>query len=188
MDMRIKLKEKISRELELYGGIILDSDEMNQAFGQTHHTRSTVAEHTIRVAKKSLTICHFLEKLHIYADIPAVVKGALCHDLGILGRDEKYSSEKECCRRHPADSVEVAQKLLDELPDKTRDVIEHHMWPTAGSKMPAYLEGFIVSAADKAAAVEDFFKGSSVMPADLKTTLLNIAERSRIKWKTKKEW
>ena len=186
-ELREKQKEKIRSDLEAYGGGILDSDEMREAFRQTHHTRSTVGEHTQRVAEKSLAICHALEKLHVQTDIPAVVAGSLCHDLGILGRDEKYASDRECYRQHPADSIEVARKLVDDLPEKAEDIIEHHMWPTSGSAVPKTLEGVIVSAADKAAAVEDFIRGSKVKPADLKTTVRNIAERSSLPWKTKKK-
>ena len=89
---REKKREQIRSELERYGSEILHSDEMREAFRQTHHTRSTVGEHTQRVAEKSLAICHALEKLHIRTDIPAVVAASLCHDLGILGRDEKYGA------------------------------------------------------------------------------------------------
>ncbi len=185
-ELREKKKEMIRNDLEAYGSEILNSDEMREAFGQTHHTRSTVGEHTQRVAEKSLAICYALDRLHIRTDISAVVTGSLCHDLGILGRDEKYESERECYRHHPADSLEVARKLVDILPDKTRDIIEHHMWPTAGSKAPGSLEGIIVSAADKAAAVEDFIRGSKVKPADLKTTVRTIAERNSLSWKKKK--
>ncbi len=183
----MKLKDKIKAELERYGGGILDSEEMRLASGQTHHTRSTVAEHTRRVAENSLAICYALEKLGIATDRKAVVEGALCHDLGILGRDEKYENGQECYRRHADDSVDVARKLLDDLPEKTKDIIERHMWPTAGSRRPSHLEGFIVSAADKAAAVEDIIVGSRLKPADLRTTLRNITERTgRSSWKTRK--
>ena len=183
-----KQKEKIRNDLERYGSGILNSDEMQEAFRQTHHTRCTVGEHTRRVAEKSLAICYALDKLHVRTDIPAVVAGSLCHDLGILGRDEKYGTNKECYRQHASDSVEIAQKLMDKLPEKTPDIIEHHMWPSAGSKAPRSLEGIIVSAADKAAAVEDFIRGSKVKPSDLKTTVRTIAERnSGLPWKTKKK-
>ena len=184
----MKLKEKIKTELNSYGGDILNSEEMRRACGQTHHTRSTVAEHTRRVAENSLAICHALEKLGISTDIKAVVEGALCHDLGILGREENFENEKECFRQHADASVSIARTLLDHLPEKTRDIIEHHMWPVAGSRRPGHLEGFIVSVADKAAAVEDFIMGSRLKPADLRTTLRNISERSRKNaWKTNKK-
>ena len=180
-ELRKRQEERIRKDLEQYGNMILESDEMREAFRQTHHTRSTVGEHTRRVAEKSLAICYALDKLHIRTDIPAVVAGSLCHDLGILGRDEKYASDHECYRRHPADSIEVARKLMEDLPEKTEDIIEHHMWPTPRSKAPSTLEGVIVSAADKAAAVEDFILGSKLKPADLKTTVRTLTARSRRK-------
>lgn len=186
--LRERQKEKIQKDLEQYGNEILNSEEMRQAFQQRHHTRSTVGEHSQRVAKKSLDICYALDKLHIRTDIPAVVAGSLCHDLGILGRDEKYESDRECYRQHAADSIEVARKLVNDLPEKTPGIIERHMWPTAGSKVPNSLEGAIVSAADKIAAVEDFIRGSKIKPSDLKTTVQTIAERNRgLLWKTKKK-
>ena len=175
---REKKREKIREDLERYGSKILQSDEMREAYRQTHHTRSTVAEHTERVAEKSLKICYALDRMHIPTDIPAVVTGSLCHDLGILGRDEKYSSEQECYRRHPADSIEIARKLLEDLPEKTPAIIERHMWPNAGSKAPNSLEAVIVSTADKAAAVEDFFRGSRVKPVGFKETIQNMKKRS----------
>ena len=177
--MREKQKEKIRNELERYGNEIMNSDEMQEAFRQTHHLRSTVGDHTQRVAEKSLAICHALEKLHIRTDIPAVVKGSLCHDLGILGREEKYGSGRECYRQHAADSVEVARKLVDDLPGKTEDIIRNHMWPTPGNKMPNSLEATIVSVADKAASVEDFLRGSKTKPAGLKATAREFVKISR---------
>ncbi|MBR4394144.1 MAG: HD domain-containing protein [Oscillospiraceae bacterium] len=176
---REEQKEKIRNDLARYGSEILNSDEMQEAFRQTHHIRSTVGDHTRRVAEKSLAMCHALEKLHIRTDIPAVVTGSLCHDLGILGRDEKYGSGRECYRQHPDDSVEVARNLVDDLSGKTEDIIRNHMWPTPGSKAPNSLEGAIVSVADKAASVEDFIRGSTAKPADLKATAREFAKISR---------
>lgn len=128
------------RDLMRYGEKILDSDEMRWAFRQKHHTLSTVGEHTMRVAMTSLAICYALKKLHVRTDTQAVVTGALSHDLGILGRNEKFSTARECSRQHPVDSVEVAQRLLGELPQKTSDIITRHMWPVGKSKPPNSLE------------------------------------------------
>ena len=186
--LRKKKKERIRNELDRYGSEILNSDEMRKAYKQTHHTRSTVGEHTQRVAEKSLAICHALNRIHIRTDIPAVVAASLCHDLGIVGRDEKYDSEQECYRQHPTDSIEVARKLINDLPEKTSDIIERHMWPTAGSRFPNSLEGIIVSTADKAAAFEDFFRGSEVKRIGFKETVHEIQKRNKggLPWKTKK--
>ena len=156
---RERRRDRMLEDLSRHGGAILDSQEMRQAFRQKHHKLSTVGDHTMRVARASLGICYALDKLKIPTDIPAVVTGSLCHDLGILGRDEKYSSDKECGQQHPVDSVDTAHKLLGELPEKTEDIIYRHMWPFAGSKPPNSLEAAIVSTADKLASVEDYVKG-----------------------------
>ena len=108
----------VNDEIERYGSDVLHSELMQQAFRQKHHLRSTVGEHTLRVARTSIKIGRTLQKLHVRVDIPAVVIGSLCHDLGIVGRDEKYSSDKECYKKHSADSVTIARDLLDDLPEK----------------------------------------------------------------------
>lgn len=174
-------KERIRKDVQLYGGEVLDSDEMKQAFEQTHHRWATVGEHTLRVTMSSMMICYALRKLDINVSIPAVVIGALCHDLGILGRKEKYSSAKECSKEHPKDSVEVAKSLLDELPEKTEDIIERHMWPAGDSKAPNSIEGAIVSVADKYTAVKDLVKGSDVKNTGVRNQLRELKEEIETK-------
>lgn len=161
-------KERIKNDLQLYGEDVLNSEEMKEAFQQTHHRWSTVGEHTFRVAFSSVMICYALKKLNIKVSVPAVVIGALCHDLGILGRDRKYSSSKEMSREHPKESVTVARDLVADMPEKTEDIIERHMWPAGQSKAPNSIEGVIVSAADKYSAVKDVVKGSDVKKTGVK--------------------
>ncbi len=192
--MRSKSKQKqarkdaIQRDLTLYGGEILHSEEMQRAFTQTHHTLSTVGAHTMRVAMTSLAICYALKRLHIKTDIPSVVTGSLCHDLGILGRNEKFHSSGECSRQHPIDSVEIADKLTGGLSDKTADIIARHMWPVGKSKPPNSLEAAIVSTADKIAAVEDFVEGYEEKRPGIKGVVHEIRNRGKesTEWKTKK--
>ncbi|MBQ6150861.1 MAG: HD domain-containing protein [Mogibacterium sp.] len=161
-EKRENRKDRIKDDLMLYGNDVLQSEEMKQAFQQTHHQWSTVGEHTFRVAFSSVMICYALRKLNIKVSIPAVVVGALCHDLGILGRSEKFSSAKECSREHPKDSVEVAREIVGEMPEKAEDIIERHMWPAGESEAPNSIEGVVVSVADKYSAVKDLVKGSEV--------------------------
>ena len=176
-DRRERKKEKIQFALLRYGSEILNSEEMRHAYRQKHHTLSTVGEHTLRVALTSLAICYALRRLHIKTDIPAVVKASLCHDLGILGRYEKFSGNRECYRQHPIDSVVIARVLANDLSDKSADIIERHMWPAAHSKRPNSLEGVIVSTADKYAAIKDFFQGSSIKHTGPKPFLHRILRR-----------
>ena len=122
-------------------------------------------------------ICYALRKLNIKVSIPAVVVGALCHDLGILGRSEKFSSAKECSREHPKDSVEVARNIVGEMPEKTEDIIERHMWPAGESEAPNSIEGVVVSVADKYSAVKDLVKGSEVKNTGVKNYMRDEKQR-----------
>lgn len=171
-------KERVKQDIMTYGNDVLQSDEMKQAFRQTHHKWATVGEHTFRVAASSVMICYALRKLNINVSIPAVVVGALCHDLGILGRKEKYSSAKECSTEHPKDSVAVARDLVDDLPQKTEDIIERHMWPLGDSQAPNSIEGVVVSVADKYSAVKDIVKGSEVKQTGMKYVMRGDKEKT----------
>ena len=128
-------------------------------------------------------------KLHVKTDIQAVVTGSLGHDLGILGRNEKYGSSRECSRQHPADSAEVAEKLMGELPEKTADIITRHMWPVGKSKPPNSLEAAIVSTADKIAAVEDFVEGYEQKRPGIRGVVREIWNRRKesTEWNRKRE-
>ena len=159
---REPLRQRVRNDVELYGGEVIASEEMQKAFKQTHHRWSTVGEHTIRVTVSSVIICYILKKLHIKVSIPAVVVAALCHDLGIVGRYDKFCSDKESRREHPKESVAVARALVRDLPEKTEDIIERHMWPMGKTNAPNSIEGFVVSTADKYNAVKDLVKGSDV--------------------------
>lgn len=176
-EKRENRKERIKNDLTLYGNDVLQSEEMKQAFEQTHHKWSTVGEHTFRVAASSVMICYALRKLNIKVSIPAVVVGALCHDLGILGRYDKFSSAKECSIEHPKESVSVARDLVEELPEKTEDIIERHMWPAGQSKVPNSIEGAVVSIADKYSAVKDLIKGSELKQTGVKNVVRNEKEK-----------
>ena len=176
-EKRKNRKERIKNDIDSFGGDILSSDELKEAYDQTQHMWSTVGEHTLRVTASSVMICYALRKLGIKANIPAVVIGSLCHDLGILKRDEKYESKKECYREHPADSVKVAKELVPDLTEHSADIIERHMWPGGSSKLPNSVEGMIVSVADKYAAVKDIVKGSEVKNTGVKNAVQAEAER-----------
>ena len=176
-EKRDNRKKRIQKDISSYGSDILNSDELKEAYDQTHHLWATVGEHTLRVTASSVMICYALRKLGIKANIPAVVIGSLCHDLGILRRDEKYSSNKECSREHPSDSVKVARELVPDLTDQSADIIERHMWPAGSSKAPNSLEGIIVSSADKYAAVKDLVKGSDINNTGVRNVIRSETEK-----------
>ena len=175
-EKRENRKERIRGDLELYGGEVLQSDEMKQAYDQTHHKWSTLGEHTMRVAMSSVMICYALRKLNIKVNIPLVVVASLCHDLGMLDRG-KFASLKESNAEHPKESVLVAKELVKDLPEEAESIIERHMWPLGETGAPDSLEGAIVSVADKYNAVKDIVKGSEVKHTNAKSYVLDEKEK-----------
>lgn len=137
-----------------YRGDILGSGEFQRAFGQTHHKCMTVADHSLGVCVICLYICLVLKKIHISVHVRDLTVAALCHDLGIMGRYEKYRSNFECCGRHPVDSLDCIRELIGE--EEYNDIIENsvrcHMWPLTPLP-PRYREGIILTTADKVSAV-----------------------------------
>lgn len=184
-EKRENRRDRIKSDLQEYGKEVLASDEMKKAFEQTHHQWATVGEHTFRVAFSSLMLCYALRKMNIKVNIPAVVIGALCHDLGMIGRHEKYSSDKEAVAEHPKESLAVAREIVDKLPEKAEDIIERHMWPIGGGKAPNSIEGAVVSLADKYSAVKDVVRGSDVKNTGVRNVIKG--EKDRIKKALKKE-
>ena len=77
------------------------------------------------------------------------------------------------------DSVEVARRLVKNLPEKSADIIERHMWPGGHSKAPNSLEGVIVSAADKYAAIKDLVQGSELRHTGVKNYIRNRIGKQR---------
>ena len=176
---REHLRERVRNDVALYGGEVIESEEMQKAFEQAHHRWSTVGEHTIRVTVSSVIICYALKKLHIKVNVPNVVVASLCHDLGIVGRYDKFSSGKECSREHPKESVAVARTLVSDLSEKTEDIIERHMWPMGQAKAPNSIEGVVVSVADKYNAVKDLVKGSDVYHTGVRHYVSDKKEKIR---------
>ena len=86
-----------------YGAEVLDSPEFRKAKEQKHHHVTTVGDHSLGVAYVSVKICRFLNAMHIKTDTESIVRGALCHDLGIVGRYEKFSNNLVCWQKHPKD-------------------------------------------------------------------------------------
>jgi len=137
-----------------FGAEVLDSPEFEQAMAQKHHHVTTVGDHSLGVAYTSVKICRFLNAMHIKTDTKAVIRGALCHDLGIVGRYEKFSNNLVCWQRHPRESCEVAERLLGGLSKCEKDIISHHMWPTTPVP-PHCREGYVILIADKYCAVRE---------------------------------
>ena len=142
-----QLLKHAENDLLHYGRDIILSDIFVSGFDQTHHYYTTVADHTLNVALISLELLYRLKKLRIHLDKRPVTIGALCHDLGIIGRHDKYKNDAVCCQLHPHDSVKVARMLIKDLDPKTRKIISRHMFPMTPLP-PTSLAGWVVDIAD----------------------------------------
>ena len=142
--------------IKRFGSDILDSEEFKVALAQTHHHRSSVGDHSIHTARAGLTMCNVISKAGIHIDERKIVRISLLHDLGILGRYEKYKNNFECGYRHPQESTVTAKKLWHDIDPKSIRAIRSHMWPLSPT-MPTSKEAFILCIADKATALGDRF-------------------------------
>ena len=148
------MKEHVRNEVRRLGEGIIGTEEFMRAYDETHHKATSVAKHSEDVACTSLRITRFLEKFGVDVDHEILVNAALCHDLGMLDRDDKFDDDKVCHREHPIHSVDVAKNIIDDYNDTVHDAIVNHMWPIAGS-MPKSKEGKIITFADKYCALKD---------------------------------
>ncbi len=155
-----KTKEQaICAAIRTYGRPVLQSGPFLASSGQTHHIRSSVMDHSLNVCITGVRLCGVLQRLHVPVCTRDVVRASLCHDLGMLGREEKYRNRRDAWRRHPQESVRAAREVLPDLNRNTEACIAAHMWPLAGRPLPSR-EGAVVVAADKYATIMDL--GSAV--------------------------
>lgn len=149
---------QLNQKVKEYGRDILTSKEFAEAYEQTHHHKSTVAKHSLRVARDTIRVCEFLSRHGVEVDERKAVRAALLHDLGILGRDERFSSSYEMSRRHPIESAMKASKFEPVMDETMRQAIERHMFPVF-AKPPTKPEAVAVCIADKMGSFQDLFPG-----------------------------
>ena len=148
----MKLKDYVSDQrarilLIRYASPVLKSDIFHKAMKQVHHGHTTVGIHSLKVAEMALKL-GLLVNVFIPINLKSLTIGALCHDLGIVGRYSKYKNNLECCFKHPLDSVKVTGKIFPDLDKKTKRILKSHMFPQ-GIHIPTSIEGYLVVISDK---------------------------------------
>ncbi len=146
-----EITEKAIKDIYIYGREIVESDEFKASFSQTHHHVLTVGEHTLHVAIYALELSYDLIHRGYDVNIRDVVLATLCHDLGILGRYEKFANDVVCCYLHPIHSAIIAKRLVPDISPNAIKAIARHMFP-ATIIPPFSLTGYILIRADKACA------------------------------------
>ena len=148
------MEKEIAGAIQKHGGAVLRSDVFRNARNETHHLRGTLEDHILNVSIVSAQISRFCRKNGIRIHEEKLIRAALCHDLGMVGRNRKYRSLTDSWKGHAKESARVARHMFSDLNDSTEASILTHMWPVSG-KRPRSREGLILNIADKyASAVE----------------------------------
>ena len=158
------MEQEVKEIIIKYGSEILVSDTFQAGFEQTHHYKTTVGDHTLGVTAEAVKFClrHNMTDEEILRN---VVTSSLCHDISLIGREDKYSSNLETLRKHPRHSVEIYKDLTGESDKKVINAIRSHMFPLT-PKLPKHREGWILTLADKISASTDLFNVPPVTPEE----------------------
>ncbi len=168
----MRTKDDIEKEIRTAGGDILDSEMFTRGFGQSHHFRSNVSDHSLHVTKTALRMAGMFKSV----DRDALIKACLCHDIGLIGnRKYVYTTGRMCITQHPIDSAARAEQIIGELSDTEKDVILHHMYPLV-LKAPHTREGVLICIADKYCALYE--------PFTVRSSSEKLHERLRLHVKT----
>ena len=151
----MNLEYDICIDILTYGRDILTTDIFHEAISETHHLHGTVFEHTINVCVICMRLCYQLLDRNITVNKKDLVQAALCHDLGMVGRNSKYKNRRSSWKNHPKESAEIARELVPDLSKEAEEMILSHMWPLAGLP-PHTNEGMLLCMADKYATMSEW--------------------------------
>lgn len=126
--------------------------EMNKYMA---HGKTTVFEHSYLVARLAYQICRHLP---FRVDIDSVVVGAMLHDFYLYDWHVRDPKHKWHGKIHGYTAYKNASQYFV-LDDKTRNIIEAHMWPKNFKETPKSTEAIVVSLADKIqASIETIYR------------------------------
>lgn len=135
---------------------IFRSEPFHEAETTSHHCGYTIANHEIHVCIIALFLVTVLSAIGIHFRVCELVRGIMCHDLGLVGRyDGKFHSGPDCAFRHPKESKKEAEKICGSLTPREADVITKHMFPLSTTGIPSYKETWLITIADKWCAVTE---------------------------------
>ena len=116
-----------------------------------HHRGTTVFDHSVHVAKVSLSIAN---SLPFSFDIDSLVRGALLHDYFLYRRNESVKTYVTHGYRHPVIAASNAKADYG-INDIEENIIRRHMFPLTPIP-PKYKEAWVVCIADKCCATMEF--------------------------------
>ena len=159
-----------------YGSHIINSDEFKKTFEQTHHYSTTVGDHTLGVTVEAVKFCLYYG-LTDDRTLSNVVTACLCHDLGIIGRHDKYKNRVQTLIWHPRHSAQAYMNMTGEEDKRVLNSILCHMFPLKMC-IPRYKESWILVLADKVGASRETLKIPSVTVEEREELLKLARERT----------
>lgn len=146
-----KTDQELYRIILDYGHRIIFSKQFKEAYLQKHHVNYTVADHMLDVA--IVTADKYLKGKGLNKEV--LIEAALSHDLGIVGRYERYSSQYQTLKDHPANTVRVLRQQMQISDEELEKAVRSHMFPLTPLHPPKNKEGWIVMHTDNVAAVTE---------------------------------
>lgn len=135
---------------------LLAASDLEQIAQYPQHGSTSRLLHCVAVAYYSYRFALFTR---LTFHLEELVRGALLHDYFFYDAQDGDPAHKGHWSRHPAIALENAgQKLA--LTRIEEDIIAKHMFPLTG-RPPRYRESVLVSLADKACSVYEFFRRRS---------------------------
>ena len=122
-----------------------NSSEIQKMNEYMAHGRTNVYEHSYLVARLSYKICTILP---IKLDIHSVVAGAMLHDFYLYDWHKLDPKHKWHGKVHGYTAYQNATQYFI-INNKTKNIIEAHMWPKNFKEKPKSTEAIVVSVADK---------------------------------------
>ena len=129
-----------------------------------HHRGKTRLEHVKEVAWMS-----FVQGKRFSLDCPAIVRGALLHDLFFY--DWLHEGPRLHGFRHHTIALRNARKVTP-LSKKEEDIIKKHMWPLTPIP-PRYPESLIVCLVDTYCSIRDYLNIKSALTHGSKISARN---------------
>ena len=140
------------KEFESIVSDILYSDEFMKTKNIIHHGLNRY-DHSIRVAHISYRIAKALGLSY-----EEVARGGLLHDFFLIDNNNISIKERMFTLiNHPKYALRHSEKYFDLTP-KEQDIIVSHMFPVAPSRVPKYLESWIVDLVDDVVSIVEEVK------------------------------
>ena len=128
----------------------IDKSEEFQKTKEIIHHCSNRYDHCRRVAYYSYLIA---KKLHLSYE--EVARAGMLHDFFLVdNKDITFKEKFGTLVNHPKYALKYSEKFFN-LTDKEKDIISTHMFPIAPTRIPKYLESWIVNLVDDYVAIKE---------------------------------